>query len=166
MLSRVHRHGIALRAVTARVAERVGSAGVVAQRAAAAPPEADPGLALVRVLASPAQEAAFVAQHLRVLHLEGGVDWDRMAVVARSARTTEGLRLALAAAGVPVAVPPTEIPVRDQPAVLPLRLALRCCLDPAALTPEVAVALLGEPDGWRRSGGATSASPGVAGSGR
>jgi superfamily I DNA/RNA helicase/RecB family exonuclease len=107
----------------------------------------EPGTVEVHLLASAPQEAAFVAQHLRRHHLERSLPWSRMAVVVRSARNTESLRRALGAAGVPVAVPNAEVPVRDEPAVVPLRLALRCVVDPAALTPEVAVDLLTGPLG-------------------
>ena len=168
VLRTVHRHGPALRAVAERVAARIGSAGTVAHRRAtpspdrtddadraadaAEPANAATGLigaagASVHVLASTAQEAAFVAQDLRRRHLVDGVPWGRMAVVVRSSRATEPLRRALGAAGVPVAVPPAEVPVRDEPAVVPLRLALRCVLDPAALTPAVAAELLAGPVG-------------------
>ena len=146
VLSEVHRHGAALRSVAARVAERIGSAGVVAHRSVPLPSSAH-GSHEVRVLASPAQEAAYVAQWLRRHHLDGGVPWGRMAVVVRSARGTEALRRTLGAVGVPVAVPTAEVPVRDEPAVVPLRLALRCSLDPTALTPELAVQLLTGPLG-------------------
>ncbi len=171
VLRTVHRQGPALRAVAVRVAERIGSAGTVAQRAArplapaADPSAADPsaadgsatdrsgpagadggpGEATVRLLASAAQEAAYVAQRLRHHHLHQGVAWSRMAVVVRSGRATQALRRALGAAGVPVTVAGAEVPVRDEPAVVPLRLALRCCLDPVALSPEVAAELLGGP---------------------
>ena len=139
VLRTVHRHGAALRAVARRVAERIGSAGAVAHRAArpaAGLPDGPPGSgAQVALLSSGSLEAAYVAQWLRRHHLEGGVPWGAMAVVVRSARSTQPLRRAMAAAGVPVAVPPAEVPVRDEPAVRPLRLAMRLSLidaEPAA----------------------------------
>jgi superfamily I DNA/RNA helicase/RecB family exonuclease len=147
VLRTVHRQGPLLRAVAARVAERIGSAGVPAQRRAVAAPDSPPGTVAVHVLASAAAEAAFVAHALREANLGGGLGWGRMAVIVRSARRTETLRRTLAAAGIPVAVPATEVPVRDEPAVVPLRRALACVLDPAALTPEVAADLLTGPVG-------------------
>lgn len=161
----VHRHGRPLRDVATRVVARIGSTGTVAQRSArpfagggedrrgtgpdgtgAAPSGGEPNVA-VHLLASPAQEAAFVAQMLRRHHLELGTAWSAMAVLVRSAGGTQALRRALTAAGVPVVVPSTETPVRDEPAVVPLRLALRCAVDPEALTPEVAAELLTGPVG-------------------
>jgi superfamily I DNA/RNA helicase/RecB family exonuclease len=157
VLRTVHRHGPLLRAVATRVASRIGAAGAVSHRAglsvqpeSAAEPEpvAEPGVAIaeptvvVQVLASPAREAAYIAQYLRRQHLEESVPWRRMAVVVRSTKGTSAVRRALGAAGVPVAVPPSEVPVRDELAVVPLRLALRCCLRPDELTAEVAAELL------------------------
>jgi superfamily I DNA/RNA helicase/RecB family exonuclease len=149
VLRTVHRHGPLLRAVASRVAARIGTAGVVGHRGAVAVEQpaldlvANPGPTVgVRVLGSPAREAAYVAQYLRRHHLEESVPWRRMAVVVRSTKATSAIRRALGAAGVPMAVPPSEVSVRDEPAVVPLRLALRCCLRPDELTAEVAAELL------------------------
>ena len=154
VLPTAHRQTERLRAVTARVAERIGSGGVVAHRKAGSPDgleaalaDLPPGTVEVHVLASPAQEAAYVAGRFRRLHLVERLDWSTMAVVVRSAHGTEPLRRALAAAGIPVAVPPAEVPVRDEPAVVPFRLALRVALDVDTLTPDVAVELLTGPIG-------------------
>jgi superfamily I DNA/RNA helicase/RecB family exonuclease len=152
VLPTVHRQAELLRVVTGRVAERIGSAGIVAHRKARSPEgllaaDRPVGSAEVHLLASPAQEAGYLAGRIRRLHLQDGVPWSAMAVVVRSARGTEPLRRAFAAAGVPIAVPPAEVPVRDEPAVVPLRLALRVALDPTALTPDVAVELLCGPIG-------------------
>ncbi|WP_198950331.1 ATP-dependent DNA helicase [Kineosporia sp. A_224] len=151
VLRTVHRHGTALRAVARRVAERIGSTGAVAHRGAqpVAPADGGPptGSAQVALLSSGSLEAAYVAQHLRRHHLEGGVPWSAMAVVVRSARATQPLRRAMAAAGVPVAVPPAEVPVRDEPAVRPLRLAMRCALSDAPPAPEDVAELLTGPVG-------------------
>jgi RecB family exonuclease len=101
----------------------------------------------VRLLPSGPQEAGYVAAWLRRLHLEQQLPWQRMAVVVRSAKSTDVLRRALGAVGVPVAVPAAEVPVRDEPAARPLRLAMRCALDPDRLDPELAVELLTGPLG-------------------
>ena len=152
VLPTAHRQGEVLCAVTGRVVARISSAGVVRHRRATAPdgllaPDRPAGTAEVHLLASPAQEGAYLAGRLRRMHLTEGLPWSAMAVVVRSARGTEPLRRALAAAGVPVAVPPAEVPVRDEPAVVPLRLALRCVLEPDRLDPEIAVELLTGPMG-------------------
>ena len=158
VLGTVHRHGSELRAVAGRVVARIGSSGVVAHRAATPPAATLPtgdgptgggrtGEVAVRLLPSCAQEAGFVAAWLRRQHLENGIGWERMAVVVRSAKSTDVLRRALGAAGVPVAVPAAEVPVRDEPAARPLRLALRCALNPDQLDPDLAVELLTGPIG-------------------
>jgi superfamily I DNA/RNA helicase/RecB family exonuclease len=148
VLRTVHRHGPALRAVVQRVAARIGTVGAVAHRPARpAEGAADAGSAGVVLLSSAALEAAYVAQYLRRHHLESRTSWSAMAVVVRSTRATQPLRRAMAAAGVPVAVPAAEVPVRDEPAVRPLRLALHCVLDPGPPAAEAVVELLTGPLG-------------------
>lgn len=161
VLRTIHRHGPLLRTVATRVSSRIGSAGAVGHRAGLAEAAEtvlqalEPGLGggeeqstvAVQVLGSPAREAAYIAQYLRRQHLDQSVPWPRMAVIVRSTKATSAIRRALGAAGVPVAVPPSEVPVRDELAVVPLRLALRCCLQPDELTAEVAAELLSGPIG-------------------
>ncbi len=63
------------------------------------------GTVLVRLHASSAAEASWVADQLRRAHLLDGVPWSEMAVLVRSAtRSLPVLHRALAASGVPVAV--------------------------------------------------------------
>ncbi|MFN8075857.1 MAG: ATP-dependent DNA helicase [Kineosporiaceae bacterium] len=147
-----HRQSPELHAITRRVVSRIGSSGATAHRSAVPAAQLPPGRAAVAVLGSAAQEAAYVAAHLRRRHLDDAVPWSSMAVVTRSTASTAPLRRALAAAGVPVAVPQAEVPLRDEAAVVPLRLALRCVLADddhraEALTPDVAVELLTGPIG-------------------
>ncbi|MBO0878561.1 MAG: PD-(D/E)XK nuclease family protein, partial [Pseudonocardia sp.] len=102
----------------------------------------------VRVFASAAQEARWVADRLRRAHLNDGVPWSGMAVLVRSTnRSLPVLRRALLAAGVPMAVPADELPLSRQPAVLPLLLLLRCAADPERIDADAAVALLSSPLG-------------------
>jgi len=113
----------------------VGSAGdeAVAVRAA--------------VLPSSAQEAAFVAHALRTAHLEGGLGWDSMAVVARSGAQVTALRRALAGASVPVTVVGSDVPLREEPAVRPLLDAMRVAVGDVPLDPEAAARLACSPLG-------------------
>ena len=163
VLGTAWRQGPALRAVTAAVTQEVGAvAGVRHRRArprragaadgagagsSAAPAGESPGTARVAILPSVAQEVAYVAHALRSAHLERGVGWDRMAVVARSGAQVAALRRALAGASVPVSVLGSDVPLREEPAVRPLLLALRCALDPSTLDAEAATALLASPYG-------------------
>ncbi|MFC5998086.1 ATP-dependent helicase [Quadrisphaera sp. GCM10027208] len=139
------RAGRSLCAAADRVAAGIGTSGTAEQRRPAPAPH--DGTVEGHVLRSATQEAAFVAGVLRHEHLVGRTPWRRMAVVVRSAGRTGGLRRALAGAGVPVAVPSAEVPVRDEPAVRPLRLALRAVLHPGTLDADTAVDLVLSPLG-------------------
>ncbi|TCK26451.1 UvrD-like helicase family protein [Pseudonocardia endophytica] len=97
----------------------------------------------VRVFASAATEAGWIADRLRRAHLVDGVPWSEMAVLSRSARRTlPALRRALAAAGVPIVAPPDELPLSRQPAVVPLLLILQGVTRPSTIDADLAVALL------------------------
>ena len=101
------------------------------------------GTVQVRLLASAAQEASWVADQLRRAHLIDEVPWSEMAVIARSAtRSLPVLQRALLAAGVPVAVPGDELPLAQQPAVRPLLAVLRCAAVPGTLDEDTAAMLL------------------------
>jgi superfamily I DNA/RNA helicase/RecB family exonuclease len=130
-------------------------AGAVARLAARLPgrrrPEPDaggPGRVEIRLHATAAAEANWVADQLRRARLIDGVPWSEMAVLVRSAtRSIPVLHRALAAAGVPVATSGDELPLAEQPAVRPFLTLLRCAATPAALTPERAAMLLTSPLG-------------------
>jgi superfamily I DNA/RNA helicase/RecB family exonuclease len=145
VLTADHRGAPAVRAACARLAARLPGAG--AGRLRVQPPELDAlgsdGTVLVRVFGSAAQEAAWIADQLRRAHLNGGVPWSRMAVLARSARRAlPTLRRALLAAGVPIAAPHDELPLARQPAVVPFLLVLRYASRPSELDADAATALL------------------------
>ncbi|WP_348773372.1 ATP-dependent DNA helicase [Cellulomonas sp. NTE-D12] len=144
-LTTAWRQGSVLRAVTARVAERVGTVGTAQHRRAAAPPAAPIGSVRVAVLPSEAQEAALVAHALRSARLEEGLGWDRMAVVARSGDGVTRLRRALAAAGVPVSVLGSQVALRDEPAVRPLLDAMGIACGVTSLDAPLAARLLCSP---------------------
>lgn len=167
VLATAWRQSAELRAVTAAVTQEIGSVGATRHRRPAARPERSrplaparpsvhaepsahplaPTVARVALLPSPAQEAAYVAHALRTANVERSVAWGCMAVIARSGGQVATLRRALAAASVPVAVLGTDLPLREEPAVRPLLLALRCALHPAELDAEAAVGLLTSPLG-------------------
>ena len=76
------------------------------------------GSVTVRIAASPHAESALIADALRRAHLVDGVPWSQMAVIVRSVpRLGATLARALAAAGVPVDLPPPSAPLAEQPAV-------------------------------------------------
>ncbi|MBB6373659.1 superfamily I DNA/RNA helicase/RecB family exonuclease [Pseudonocardia eucalypti] len=159
-----HRARPALRRATVRLAERLPGSGSGRRRIGPESLRSDVGATpdvgvgggssggegtlAVRVFASAAQEAGWVADRLRRAHLRDGVAWSDMAVLVRSTnRALPVLRRALLAAGVPMAVPADELPLARQPAVLPLLLLLRCAADPERIDADAAVALLSSPLG-------------------
>ncbi|MFC5055131.1 ATP-dependent helicase [Saccharothrix xinjiangensis] len=144
VLRRGHRMTPEVRAAVGRLASRLPGASPAR--------EVDPvdgeGHVQVRLFASAAQEASWVADQLRRAHLVDGVPWSGMAVVARSAtRVLPVLQRALLAAGVPVAVPHDELPLAQQPAVRPFLALLRCAAVPGSLDEDTAAMLLSSPLG-------------------
>ncbi len=97
----------------------------------------------VHVAGSTSQETALITAALREAHLIGGVAWESMAVIVRSAsRSVATLRRVMLTAGIPVAVGRAQIPLAEQPAVAPLLALLLVALNPAALDDATAQALL------------------------
>lgn len=150
VLDACHRAGGELVELGARIASRLP--GAAPQRAPAAAPDAPAGRAEVRVLTTPAHEAALVADALRRAHLEDGVPWARMAVIVRSVPASAAvLRRALAAAGVPVDTAAGELPLARQRAASALLIALRAVVGRGAgaarFGPDEALALVAGPLG-------------------
>lgn len=95
----------------------------------------------------PTSELAAIADLLRRAHLEDGVPWEQMAVLARDGLQLAPVRRALLVANVPVEVLGDDLPLSQEPAVGTLLTALRCAAEPAALTAQVARSLLTGPLG-------------------
>jgi superfamily I DNA/RNA helicase/RecB family exonuclease len=107
---------------------------------------AEDGSVAVRVAASVQAEAAMIADTLRRAHLIDGVPWSQMAVIVRSVpRAGARLPRALAAAGVPVAVPAVGGPLSEEPAARALLTVLAATAD--GLDGDRALALLTGPIG-------------------
>ncbi|GAA3870967.1 ATP-dependent DNA helicase [Saccharothrix violaceirubra] len=139
VLRRGYRMAPEIRDAVARVAGRLP--GVSPTRDVTPVPAV--GAVQVRLFASAAQEAAWVADRLRRAHLIDEVPWSGMAVVARSAtRSLPVLQRALLAAGVPVSVSADELPLAQQPAVMPFLALLRCAAVPGTLDEDTAAMLL------------------------
>ncbi|WP_410870252.1 ATP-dependent helicase [Nocardia sp. A7] len=96
------------------------------------PPEdlpVDESSVRVRVLSTPAKEAALIADHLRRAHLTDGIPWSAMAVIVRSVPLSLApLRRALLAAGVPVRRPAVAEPLARRRGAAWMVLALRVLL--------------------------------------
>lgn len=92
---------------------------------------------------------AWVADDLRRRHLglDGAppVPWADMAVIARSTSQLDGLRRALAVAGVPVRMATADMPLSDEPAVAALLAAASAAVSPEEITPQGAVDLVTGP---------------------
>ncbi|MBM9465787.1 ATP-dependent helicase [Nakamurella leprariae] len=120
----------------------------VAVPAPAVPVPGPSGSVEVRILASAASEAAFVADELRRAHIHDGVPWSRMAVLMRSPSAgITALRRACSTAGVPLVTQETAPVLQLDPTVRAMVLVLRCAADPVGLTAERATELLTGPLG-------------------
>lgn len=149
VLTQAFRYGEALANTGARIAARLPGASPQRGPHALESPAAGqgPGQVQVRVLTTPAHEAALIADTLRRAHLADGVPWDRMAVIVRSVPSSlAALRRALLAAGVPVTTAANELPLARLHGVSSLLLALRA-LTGADFTPDDALALVAGPLG-------------------
>jgi len=88
------------------------------------------GSVTVRLAASAHAEAAMIADALRRAHLIDGVPWSQMAVIVRSVpRAGSRMPRALAAAGVPVALPAFGGPLSEEPAARALLTVLAATAD-------------------------------------
>jgi len=144
VLTRVWRHGPGLRGPVAEL-----SAGLPTlqetRRRRAEPVDAQSRLRTA-LLASDAQQVAYIARYLREQHVHQQVPWSQMAVVVRSGELAGAIRRGLRSAGVPLEMALPDRPLREEPAVAALLLALRVVLADR-LDPEDAVALLCSPVG-------------------
>lgn len=151
VLSENRRSGAEIVSCATRVAAKLP--GTQPQRRDYAPrSDADAGRVSVRVLSSPAREAAVVADTLRRAHLHDGVPWSQMAVIVRSVpQFSAPLRRALLSAGVPVTTPVPDLPLARQRASRALLLVLKAIAGrprpQTALTPEEVLELLSGPIG-------------------
>ncbi|WP_406692617.1 ATP-dependent DNA helicase [Saccharopolyspora sp. ID03-671] len=139
-----HRMSKSVREAVQRLASRLPGHG---PQRRLVEPESDQdevaGAVQVRLLATEAQEAAWVADQLRRAHLLDEIPWSRMGVVVRSTgRSLPVLRRALLAAGVPIALPVDDVPLSQRAAVRPLLTLLRCAVRPHELDADAAALLL------------------------
>ena len=140
-----HRMSQAVRAAVRRMTDRMPASGP--RRDLHGPP-GPAGRVEVRLFASAAQEAGWVADQLRRAHLLDGVPWSDMAVLVRSAvRSLPVLRRALLAAGVPLVVPADALPLAQHPVVRPFLELVRVAASGAPLDEETAALLLAGPLG-------------------
>ena len=147
-----HRHTPAVARAWQGVAERISlRSGGTSARRLDHPEPAGNGTVEAHLLPSPVHELRYVAQRILEAQLQDGRDLGDIAVIVRNGGQLSQLQRHLAGQGIPVRIPVAESAVRDEVAVRPLLDAYAVALDPAALGPEAAVALL-----TSRIGGATS----------
>jgi len=143
VLTTAHRQPAALREVTRRVTERIGTALAGQQRRAATAPGAPEGLVQNIVAPSDAEQYATLARRLRELHLlDPGTPWSRMAVIVRSGRQVPELARALAVAEVPTRTTAAAGALRDDYAAKQLLTAVGVVLGITPLDGAVATELL------------------------
>lgn len=150
----VHRQRPALRELTSRITERIGTAGVVGHRAArvaadsAASTDGDAPPPVATILApSSAREYAAVARVLREHHVLRGVPWRSLAVVVRSGSQVPALARALGLAEVPTRTAVGATALRDDQAARALLTVIDVGSGRSILTAEVATQLLLGPFG-------------------
>ena len=149
VLSTAHRQPPELRALTNRVAARIGTAAAGAQRRAAAGRAAVAGVPEVLTVEAPSagRVMASVARVLREHHLNRDVPWGRMAVVTRSGAAVAGIARPLALAEVPTRTSVGGRPLRDDHAARSLLMLLDLGTRRSELTPALATEVLLGPFG-------------------
>ena len=166
VLSRSHRQPAALRAFTASITARIGTAAAGTQRATdaglgapgrlgvggdsrgpARDPDLDPAPVQRIEASSAARQWAAVARVLRQQHLSGGVAWDRFAVVVRNGADASAATRALTLADVPVLRSVHPLPLREDRAAGALLRLLQVALAASPLTAAVADEMLLGPFG-------------------
>ncbi|WGM19127.1 ATP-dependent DNA helicase [Paenarthrobacter sp. OM7] len=155
-----HRHLPVVAEAWTRVAARISqrSGGQLARRleqlpgpdTASEPPSRD-GRVEGHVLPSAVHELRYVAQRILEAQLRENREFSDIAVIVRNGGQISQMQRYLSGQGIPVRVPVADSAVRDEVAVRPLLEAFAVVLDPAKLTPEMAVSLL-----TSRVGGATA----------
>lgn len=161
-LGTAHRQGATLREFTARVTERIGTAGAVGQRAAvaggavqgsparssSAPSSSARCSPVLRITAtSQARQWAAIARQLREHHLIGGIPLSGMAVVVRSGALVPVIARALALNEVPTRTAVGGRALRDDHAARSLLSVVDVAIGRTSLTAPLAAELLLGPFG-------------------
>lgn len=147
VLGTSYRHGTRLREAVRALTTQLPALGDDRRRQAepgGPEPEQQEHPAVVDHLLLPtaAQEVAAIAQQLRIAHLRHEVPWSQMAVVVRTGARVGEIRRGLRTAGIPLAAATPDRPLREEPAVRPLLVALRCVVEDEVTTDAAAELLL------------------------
>lgn len=140
VLETPHRQAPALTDLTRTVTQAIGAAGQVDHRRApvgkgdASSPEAGTQASVETFLApSPHEEIDRIAGVLRDWNLDGGIAWDRMAVIAHDTRQVTLLETELAAREVPTRAAGVQRPVGRETVVRDIVSIVRLALKPVEL---------------------------------
>ena len=107
----------------------IGSTGLVEHRLMQPAQPAEVGASLgVHLFRTGAQEATWLADHLRRAHLLSGVPWSQMAVVVRGGARAATLERVFRTSGIPVVERSSDSALRDDPAVRPFLVLLTVVL--------------------------------------
>lgn len=143
-----HRSHPAIARLGRVVTQQIGAGGRVDHRRPPGPEVDDDGVAAARVVSSPHEEATRVAWALRSWHLDDGVPWERMAVIAHDTRQVVALEAELAAREVPTRAAGVPRPLGSERAVRELVEIVRLgLLPPAERDDEALVTALRSPFG-------------------
>ncbi|QYH36744.1 ATP-dependent DNA helicase [Salinibacterium sp. M195] len=140
-LSLVHRHSAALRHTITELTQRIGVSGLLEQRKSPAVATAPSSIHSYQ-LATPAEEVAFIARHLREKHVLESVPWSRMAVIVRTGSLIPSLARQLRTLEVVTSVSSARSAVRDEFSVNGLIVLLELALGRRPVDAGSAVELL------------------------
>jgi superfamily I DNA/RNA helicase len=144
-LSTVHRQPPAIRTLTSRITERIGTAAAGRQRAAASGQNSEQPqvTGVIRIEApSVSAERARLARRLREHHLLRGIPWSDMVVIVRSGGQVPEVARALATAEVPTRTSAAGRALRDDYAASQLITAVSTATGSIQLDSEIATQLL------------------------
>ena len=151
VLSTAHRHTPALRWLTCRVTERIGTAAAGAQRAAEpgrpAPLSDECDEVCAVHVPSASEQMALLARVLRERHLLQSIPFSDMVVIVRSGEQIPWVTRSLTAADVPTRTGVARRALRDDIAARQLTTLVGVIVGALPLTPEVATTLLRGPFG-------------------
>ena len=135
-----------LTAVLAKSAHRISPDGAGTHRAVLGPTEQSVGDRVEgRIFDLETSELAWLAHRLRELHINDGVAWSEIAVVARSRNVLEKWAAALASESVPTMILGSQTSFRDEYATGNLLRLAKFCIEPTQFSREVILDLLRNP---------------------
>ena len=135
-----------LTSVLAKVSSRISTERAGTQRAALGATDQEVGSRVEgRVFDLETSELAWLAHRLRELHLEEGIPWSEIAVIARSRDVLEKWAAALASESVPTVIQGSQTSFKDEFSTGNLLRLAAFCIEPKELNRDVILELLRNP---------------------